>query len=420
MFWTTALFPACQLPDPKDQLDPKEQVPVQSTPKVSAQNLSEPKEPKPSPPTTEDPPLPSFDEHAATNPSPNLYQDLASFLTMLNNVFSSHPELSEGIRNIANQATSGEYWRTYSSSMSEAAQRFSQHSEAEARRVEDEAVRRISDALGNLLRFFSPDNTNQHASQNGGQQEQHAQPSDSTYRPYPFGNFGARPDTSNPPLGPRPFRSARGWNPQWYGAPWTRPPHWFPGAFVPPPPPPPPPPLQTYPLGPQPPVGGPLHVNIPPPPPPPPPRRPMPSPPHHSSHVPPPVHVPPPAPPRTPISPVAQPVSATEELRAKVEEAKQAIQGPERRLSTRTCAPTRERKGYSSRNSYWDAVSLCCLLVLPFQYLMSVLDLLPRVLLANLLEGLGPPTRSYPNTPQSVHTRISDMVPDVTVTTMKI
>jgi len=331
--------------DPKDQADPKEQTPIQSTPKVQAQKLSEHKEPKSSA-TLEDPPLPTFDEHAPTNPSPNLYQDLASFLTTFSNVLSSHPELSESMRYIVNQTTSGEYWRTYSSSISGAAQRFSQNSEAEARRIEADAVRRISDVLGNLLRLFSPENTGQHASQTGGQPGQNAQSSDSAYRPYPFG-FGPRFDASNPPLGPRPFRSTRGWNPPWYGSPWTRPPHWLPHppptrsldplyANVPPPPPPP-----SHPLGPHPPPPGPLYVNIPPPPP----RRPMPSPPHHIPQVKPSVYVPSAVPPISPAAhlqsaalpretsfsmcndfdppPPHGPASATEELRAKVEEAKQ-------------------------------------------------------------------------------------------------
>lgn len=319
--------------DPKNPVDPKEQIPIQSTPKAQAQKVPEHKEPEPSA-TLEDPPLPTFDDHAPSNPSPNLYQDLASFLTTLNNVLSSHPELSESMRDIVNQTTSGEYWRTCSSSISGAAQRFSQNSEAEARRIEADAVRKISDVLGNLLRFFSPENISRHASQTSGQQWQNAQPSDSTYRPYTFG-FGPRFDASNPPLGPRPFRSNRGWNPPWHGGPWTRPPHWFPPPPIRPldpmcvnmPPPPPPHP-------------GPLHVNIPPPPPP---RRPMPSPPHHIPQVTPPIYVPSAAPPISPAAhlqsadlpretgfsedidppPPQRSASATEDLRAKVEEAKQ-------------------------------------------------------------------------------------------------
>lgn len=299
----------------KDRADFEGHVPLESTPKVAIQNVEEPES---SAPATEDPPLPTFDEHKTPDPTPNLYQDLASFLTVLNNALSSHPELSEAMRNIVNHASSGEYWRTYSSSISEAAQRFSQNSEAEARRMEAEAVRKISDVVSNLPRFFLPESANQDTSRSGAPQVQ-----TDTNRPYPFGQFGPRSDTSNlPPYGPRPFRSSRGWN---HGGPWHRPPHWFPGASVPPPPPPPPPLVGSF-----------LHANIPPP------RRSMPSPPHHNSQVPPAYGPPPGSFPNTPTSQAAPPQFTTggesgltgamrndlnapltaEELRARVEDAK--------------------------------------------------------------------------------------------------
>lgn len=320
----------------KGQVGPE--FPLQSTPKVQTQNLSANKEPKSSTSTPEDPPLPTFDEPAAPNPSPNLYQDLASFLTLLNNVLSSHPELSEGIRHIANHATSGEYWRTYSSSISEAAQRFSHTSEAEANRIEAEAIRKISGVLCNFMRFFSPENVSQTTSHDRGQREPNAQSPNSAHS-CPFGHFGPRFDPGNPPLGPRPSRSSRGMNSRWHGGPWARPPHWFPGAFVPPPP----PPNFSGPFPPPPPS---MHMHMPPPPPP---RRPMPPPPHYDYQVPPSFHAPLPASPlHTPTSPAAPLQSGgetasseathdelngaalrgntltTEELRAKVEEAKRS------------------------------------------------------------------------------------------------
>jgi hypothetical protein len=111
-----------------------------------------------------DPPLPSLNStDEATHASPSsLASDVAGLLNMFMTVFSSHPELSEGVRNIIRNASNGTYWSTHREAISRAAEQISRaaHDESgqaadELRRVaEEEAGRRVADALGGLFRSF--------------------------------------------------------------------------------------------------------------------------------------------------------------------------------------------------------------------------------------------------------------------------
>ena len=197
---------------------------------------------------TEDPPLPTFKDQPTSNP-PNLYRDIASFLASFNQIMTSHPELLEGVRNIVNNATNGEYWRAHRASLSEAAQGISQASDSEAER-------NIYNSLSNICRFFSSTNILQ-TPQEGDRNARASRPTDTSQTPASTSNSGYQFSNHWP-------RSS--WAPNWHVPPWVPgpPPHW--NAFIPPPPPPPhvsrPPPLP-----PTPPVPPPPSFHVPPPPP---------------------------------------------------------------------------------------------------------------------------------------------------------
>lgn len=191
---------------------------------------------------TEDPPLPTFN---STSDQPNLYRDVASFLATFSQVLTSHPELSEGVRNIVNNASNGEYWRAHRASLSDAAREISQVSETEASRIEAEAARRIQSSLSNICDLFSPANMS-HSPPEGRQNMQTSGPTDTPQTPgsilnsgYQFWNHWPRSSTWN-------------WAPNWHAPPWL--PH------PPPPPPPPPPPRVPHPPPPPP---GPLVSAVP-------------------------------------------------------------------------------------------------------------------------------------------------------------
>ncbi|KAJ7619180.1 hypothetical protein DFH06DRAFT_1011292 [Mycena polygramma] len=113
--------------------------------------------PKAAPLEAEDPPLPTIDP--TPTPQPSLTNDVATLLTTLSNVVSTHPELSEGLRNIIQNATNGIYWNSHRASMSQAAGDFVQATGEAAtdlrRRAEEEAGQRVAEAIGSFVRSFS-------------------------------------------------------------------------------------------------------------------------------------------------------------------------------------------------------------------------------------------------------------------------
>lgn len=111
--------------------------------------------------TTDDPPLPEV------GPAPgaaSLYNDIAQLLNSLSTAVSSHPELSEGIRNVVRNATNGAYWEGGRQSVAhvvEDLRRAAQEARESApssedlhRRAEEEAGRRVADAIGSVFRAF--------------------------------------------------------------------------------------------------------------------------------------------------------------------------------------------------------------------------------------------------------------------------
>ncbi|KAG6837670.1 hypothetical protein H0H93_004946 [Arthromyces matolae] len=102
------------------------------------------------------PPLPTASEipHASSS----FLGDINLLLTNFSSVISAHPELSEGIHNILNNASNGTYWQAHRNAMSQAAQGIARETETAAeglREAEAEAARRVAGALGGIFRALS-------------------------------------------------------------------------------------------------------------------------------------------------------------------------------------------------------------------------------------------------------------------------
>ncbi|KAF9245801.1 hypothetical protein BU15DRAFT_40513, partial [Melanogaster broomeanus] len=94
---------------------------AQSTPMITEQML-EPAAEEPKSTFSDDPPLPSLNLPDPDHVTPSLTHDVATFLTTISSVIAAHPELSEGIRNIVTNATTGTYWAAHRDAISRAAE----------------------------------------------------------------------------------------------------------------------------------------------------------------------------------------------------------------------------------------------------------------------------------------------------------
>jgi len=112
----------------------------------------------------EDPPLPSLESvepqpSQSAQASVSLAQDIASFLNTISVIISAHPELRDSFRTIIRNVTNGTYWVSSREALSQAAtgiQRTTENFAEESRRVmEEEAGRRVAQALSGVLRIFS-------------------------------------------------------------------------------------------------------------------------------------------------------------------------------------------------------------------------------------------------------------------------
>jgi hypothetical protein len=137
-------------------------VAAQSTPKVQAKNIDDNRDTKETTPPpkaveVEDPPLPSLDESpASAATSASLIQDLASLINDAAQVVSSHPELSEGLRNIGRNINAGTYWTAHCEAFSDTVNGMSNPPSTEGRRQVDEAaVRMLTSGIGNFFRTLS-------------------------------------------------------------------------------------------------------------------------------------------------------------------------------------------------------------------------------------------------------------------------
>ena len=156
------VFSALFGPGPTSTLEtthnPQMHTPRESTPKAIAQGLTDPvndTQTVPNPEDVADPPLPSLD--STTNPSthPSLCNDVASLLTVFTNVVNEHPELADGFRNIIRNTAGGTYWNTHREAMAQAAEQLVQTTEEMRRATEEEAGRRVADALGGVFQIIS-------------------------------------------------------------------------------------------------------------------------------------------------------------------------------------------------------------------------------------------------------------------------
>lgn len=130
---------------------------AESTPRVPEKEFDRMRE-------FEDPPLPSVE---SVDPQPSqpaeasasLAQDITSFLNTISIIISAHPELGDSFRTIIRNVTNGTYWVSSREALSQAAtglQRNTENLAEESRRVvEEEAGRRIAQALSGMLRIFS-------------------------------------------------------------------------------------------------------------------------------------------------------------------------------------------------------------------------------------------------------------------------
>ncbi|KAI0706136.1 hypothetical protein BC835DRAFT_1498818 [Cytidiella melzeri] len=124
------------------------------------------KDPKTSAFEESDPPLPDLGEMPSTsNPNASLANDFAALLNSFSTVFASHPELSEGMRNIIRNATEGTYWNAHREAVSKAAEEMRRGAQRSAedmqraaedihRAAEESAGQRVAEALGSVMRAF--------------------------------------------------------------------------------------------------------------------------------------------------------------------------------------------------------------------------------------------------------------------------
>ena len=204
----------------------------------------------------DDPPLPSLDLHDPDRAPPSLTHDIATLLTTLSTVISTHPELSERLRSIVVNATNGTYWTAHRDAISRAAENLHRTTIQETgrsfeefrRATEQEAGARVTEALDGILRTVGA--FTQDGQENTGPQ---------AFRNTRVSPDETTPDIPRPPrvvptppifphLPPHPRRNHHSWLGQ---SPFTHSggPFWGGLAHPPPPPPPPPPPLPFRPRG---------------------------------------------------------------------------------------------------------------------------------------------------------------------------
>lgn len=129
----------------------------------------------------EDPPLPSFDPQPprstestestqSAQASATIARDVAAFLNTVSSVIASHPELGHSLTTIVRNATNGTYWSAHREALSHAAAEFQRSAEDLAdggrRAVEEEAGRRVAEALSGVLNIFSQAQADIHPSTN--------------------------------------------------------------------------------------------------------------------------------------------------------------------------------------------------------------------------------------------------------------
>lgn len=135
------------------------------TPPIIRDETPKPADQQQTAPEADDPPLPDLEDipNPRAQTGPSLASDVANLLTTFSNVFATHPELSEGLRNIVQNATSGAYWASHREAVAraaedvrrnaqEGAQDIQRAAEEAHRAAEEVAGRRVAEALGGVMR----------------------------------------------------------------------------------------------------------------------------------------------------------------------------------------------------------------------------------------------------------------------------
>lgn len=119
-----------------------------------------------------DPPTPEL--HSPTDPNVSLSNDLASLLDSLNSIFLEHPEVGHHLRALFRNVGNGTYWDSQRGSMARVAediQRVARDAQSAVatgaqdmvrnvrQRAQQEAARRVTEAVGNILRAFGAGGT---------------------------------------------------------------------------------------------------------------------------------------------------------------------------------------------------------------------------------------------------------------------
>ncbi|KAI9512514.1 hypothetical protein F5148DRAFT_849991 [Russula earlei] len=114
-----------------------------------------------------DPPTPELD--AQNDPNISFSHDLASLLDSLNSMFIEHPEVGENLRALLRNAGNGSYWNAQRDSIARVAedvQRVARDAQSAVacgaqelargvrQRAQQEAARRVTEAVGNIIRVF--------------------------------------------------------------------------------------------------------------------------------------------------------------------------------------------------------------------------------------------------------------------------
>ncbi|KAI0080353.1 hypothetical protein K474DRAFT_1658076 [Panus rudis PR-1116 ss-1] len=112
-----------------------------------------------------DPPLP--DLPGTTNPpAASLTNDVANLFNSLSSVFAAHPEITESVRTLVTHATNGAYWNAHRQAVAQATEEVRrtaiegskeiQRATEEIHRATEEAAgRRVTEAIGNIVRVLS-------------------------------------------------------------------------------------------------------------------------------------------------------------------------------------------------------------------------------------------------------------------------
>jgi hypothetical protein len=152
-------------PPPATSTPPRESVTPTLRPLLSSESPEE--APRDLPGSFPDPPTPELG--APIDPNVSLSNDLASLLDSLNSMFLEHPEVGQPLHTLLRNVGNGSYWNAQRDSMARVAeniQRVARDAQSAVaagaqemarnmrQQAQQEAARRVTESVGNLLRAF--------------------------------------------------------------------------------------------------------------------------------------------------------------------------------------------------------------------------------------------------------------------------